>query len=312
MACFPGGIGHYFYGAAMQNPIKTDIMRKNGGLPNSPPFGKIIYRMLGALIVLPPVILICIEYVYPFILSFISSMQYQDGVSFGNYTYAFKVYGRDIFFTIYVSFLSLTFVMLIALFLGGYLTIKSNRIIEFLFKIPLFIPFVVVGHAMRTFLAPKGLLNSLLSQIHIVNLDDPPNFIYGAAGIVVSLAWKQMAFALLLVMSAFRSVDQSYLEAARNFGASTYKQITDFLLPISRGNISVTSILVVSSFLQNFSVVMMMGNGGGAKHIMLDIYHSINYLNDMPLANALGVISYLLALGAAVIYLREGLKKDEG
>jgi hypothetical protein len=30
----------------------------------------------------------------------------------------------------------------------------------------------------------------------------------------------------------------------------------------------------------------------------------------MTLANALGVISYLLALGAAVIYLQEGLKKD--
>jgi hypothetical protein len=45
---------------------------------------------------------------------------------------------------------------------------------------------------------------------------------------------------------------------------------------------------------------------------MIDIYHSITYLQDFPLANALGVISYLLALGAAVIYLKEGLKKDAG
>jgi ABC-type Fe3+ transport system permease subunit len=72
----------------------------------------------------------------------------------------------------------------------------------------------------------------------------------------------------------------------------------------------VASILIVTSFLQNFSVVMMMGNSGGAKHIMIDIYHSMTYLQDFPLANALGVISYLLALGAAVIYLKEGLKKD--
>lgn len=43
---------------------------------------------------------------------------------------------------------------------------------------------------------------------------------------------------------------------------------------------------------------------------MVDIYHIITYLNDMPLANALGVISYVLALGAAVIYLREGMKKN--
>jgi ABC-type Fe3+ transport system permease subunit len=237
-------------------------------------------------------------------------MGYKGELSIENYIYAFRVYGTDILFTIYVSLLSLICVMVIAVFLGGFLTIKSNRIIEFLFKIPLFIPFVVVGHAMRTFLAPKGLLNSLISQIGLIDLDNPPNFIYGAVGIVISLTWKQMALALLLVMSAFRSVDQSYLEAARNFGASAYRQIVDFLIPLSKGSLGVAAILIVTSFLQNFSVVMMMGNSGGAKHIMIDIYHIINYLQDMPLANALGVISYLLALGAAVIYLREGLKKD--
>jgi ABC-type Fe3+ transport system permease subunit len=271
---------------------------------------KSLYLVLGACIVLPPVLIISVEYIYPFLLSFISSLHAKDAISLENYAYAFRVYGRDILFTIYISVLSLVCVMLIAIFLGGYLTIKANRIIEFLFKIPLFIPFVVVGHAMRTFLAPKGLLNSMLSQIGLVNLEDPPNFIYGAVGIVISLTWKQMAFALLLVMSAFRSVDDSFLEAARNFGASTYRQIVDFLLPLCKGSLGVASILIVTSFLQNFSVVMMMGNSGGAKHIMIDIFHSINYLQDLPLANALGVISYLLALGAAIIYLREGLKKD--
>jgi ABC-type Fe3+ transport system permease subunit len=201
--------------------------------------------------------------------------------------------------------------MTIAIFLGGYLTIKSNRIIEFLFKIPLFIPFVVVGHAMRTFLAPKGLLNSLISLTGLINMDNPPGFIYGAPGIIISLTWKQTAFALLLVMSAFRSVDYSFLEAARNFGTSTFRQIVDFLLPLSKGSLGVTSILIITSFLQNFSVVMMMGNSGKAKHLMVDIYHTITYLQDMPLANAMGVISYLFALGAAVIYMRQGLKKDE-
>lgn len=271
---------------------------------------KVLYCILGSVIVAIPVALVCVEYVYPFIMSFISSLNFKGETSLGNYLYAFRVYGGDILFTVYVSLLALACVLAIAILLGGFLTIKSNRIIEFLFKIPLFIPFVVVGHAMRTFLAPKGLLNSLLSQIGLVNLSNPPSYIYGAVGIVISLTWKQMAFALLLVMAAFRSVDNSYLEAARNFGASTFRQIKDILLPLSKGSLGVSAILIVSSFLQNFSVVMMMGDSGGAKHIMVDIYHIINYLNDLPLANALGVISYLLALGAAIIYLRKGIKQD--
>jgi ABC-type Fe3+ transport system permease subunit len=271
---------------------------------------KIWYLVLGTIIVLPPVVIISVEYVHPFILSFISTLHYKGTISFGNYAYTVRIYGKDILFTMYVSAMSLVCVMTIAILLGGYLTIKSNRIIEFLFKIPLFIPFVVVGHAMRTFLAPKGLLNSLVSLTGLINMDNPPDFIYGAPGIIISLTWKQTAFALLLVMSAFRSVDHSFLEAARNFGASTFRQITDFLLPLSKGSLGVASILIVTSFLQNFSVVMMMGNSGKARHLMVDIYHTITYLQDMPLANAMGVISYLFALGAAIIYLKQGLKKN--
>jgi ABC-type Fe3+ transport system permease subunit len=263
-----------------------------------------------AVIVFVPTALVCVEYVYPFLCSFANSLHHDGAISLYNYEYALRVYGDDILFTLYVSLLSLLLVMTAAIFIGGWLIVHGNRFIEFLFKIPLFIPFVVVGHAMRTFLAPKGLLNAMLSQIGLVDLNNPPNIIYGALGIVISLTWKQMAFALLLVMGAYRSVDRSYLEAARNFGASTFRQITGILVPLSKGSVGVASVLIFSSFLQNFSTVMMMGNSGRNKHMMVDIYNIINYLNDLPLANALGVISYLLALGAATLYLREGMKKD--
>lgn len=263
-----------------------------------------------AVIIAVPLFLVCVEYIYPFILSFINSLQYKGSASLGNYAYALRVYGRDVLFTVYVSLLSLVCVMAIAIFAGGWLVIHKNRPLEFLFKVPLFIPFVVVGHAMRTFLAPHGLLNTLLSLTGLIDLDNPPNIIYGALGIVISLSWKQTAFALLLVMAAFQSVDKSYLEAARNFGANTWRQVTGFLLPLARGSIGVAAVLIFSSFLQNFSVVMMMGDNGKDKHMMVDIYSIINYQNNLPLANALGVISYVFALGAAIIYLREGMRKD--
>lgn len=267
--------------------------------------------LLRAMVVLAPVTLICVEYVYPFLLSVQSSLQKDGRISLKNYAYALSVYGPDILFTIYVCFLSLVLVLFLSIFIGGILTLHKNRFLEYVFKIPLFIPFVVVGHAMRTFLAPKGLLDSLLSQIGIIDINNPPNFIYGAVGIVIALTWKQLAFALLLVMSAFQSVDRSYLESARTLGAGTFRQIRDFLLPLSKSSIGVTAILLLTSFLQNFSVVMMMGDSGGSKHIMVDIYSILTYLNDLPLANALGVISYLLALGPAILYLTEGMKQHE-
>lgn len=271
---------------------------------------RFFYVLLGVMIILPAVILVLIVYVYPFIQSFISSFQLEGTFSFENYKYVSKIYLYDVFYTIIISVVSLLCVMLIAIIIGGYLTIGKNKVIEFMFKIPLFIPFVVVGHAIRTFLAPKGILNSLLSQIGLVNIDNPPDFIYGFTGTIIALTWKQMAFALLLTMGAFESVDKSFLEAARNFGASGFKQIKDILLPLSWGSIGVSVVLIYTSFLQNFSVVMMMGKGNGPQHLMIDIYHRITYLNDYGVANALGVISYILAMGAAIIYLRKVLRND--
>ncbi len=266
---------------------------------------ELLYKLLGAVIVLPAVLLILTEYVYPFIQSFITSLQVDGQFTWENYSYIFRIYGQDILYTIFVSAASLVVVLVVSIIVGGYLSLNENPFIEFMFKLPLFIPFVVVGHAMRTFLAPKGIVNSLLSLIGLINIDSPPEYAYGPIGTIIALSWKQIAFALLLIMSAFQSVDKSYLEAARNLGASKFRQIREILLPLSFGSIAVSSVLIFTSFLQNFSVVMMMGSGEGARHIMVDIYQQINYLNNMGVANALGSVSYLLALGAAIVYLRK-------
>ena len=76
--------------------------------------------------------------------------------------------------------------------------------VEFLLKVPLFVPFVVVGHALRVFWSPYV-----------------PGFSSSWAGIALALAWKHLGLAALLLLGAFRGVDESYLEAARQFGAGT-------------------------------------------------------------------------------------------
>jgi putative spermidine/putrescine transport system permease protein len=272
---------------------------------------KIADYILGAIIIVPAVLIVFIEYVVPFFRSLVTSLMVDNAFSLANYEVVKTQYLENIFYTIFLSVTSLFFVMLISVIVGGYLSIHTDKVIEFFFKIPLFIPFVVVGHAMRVFLAPKGLLNVLLAQIGLIDINNPPEIAFGAVGTIVALTWKQMAFALLLVMGAFRTVDKSYLEAARNFGASSLKQIRDILIPLSLPTIGVSAILIFTSFLQNFSVVMMMGKGSGPRHIMIDIYHRITYLNDLGVANALGTVSYILALGAAIIYLKRVLKKND-
>ncbi|QGP92331.1 Binding-protein-dependent transport system inner membrane component [Neomoorella glycerini] len=263
-----------------------------------------VERWAGVAVSAPALALVIALFCIPFLNSFFISFRREAQWTLGNYATVGRLYLGDILFTAGVSLIALVATLLVAVAIGGYLRLRPNRVVEFLFKIPLFIPFVVVGHAMRVFLAPHGLLNSALAQVGLVNLAAPPSIAFSWLGIVVALTWKNMAMALLLVLGAFRGVREEYLESARNVGAAEWRLVKDVLLPMAAGSVAVAAVLIFSSMLASFSIPLMIGSGKGAQMLMIDIYYRIIYQQDYGVANALGVISYLGATGAAIYYLR--------
>jgi putative spermidine/putrescine transport system permease protein len=265
---------------------------------------RLSHRLACLVIALPPLAIVVWLFFIPFLSSAYLSLLREDQWSLRNYYLVWRLYRYDILYTLWIAFFSLVSVLVIAIFLCGYLRIHTNRPVEFLFKIPLFIPFVVVGHAMRVLLAPKGTLNAALSQIGFVSMNDPPSIAFGWIGISVCLIWKNLALAVLLVLGSYRSVDETYLEAARNYGASTFQQIKDILLPMSKASLAVAGAFMFTSMLASFSVPLMIGSGEPPQMVMIDVFYRINYQMDYGTANALGVVSYLLAMGVAGYYLR--------
>jgi len=125
-------------------------------------------------VALPSLAVVVALFFVPFLRSAVTSFTDKAGNwTLQNYSTVWRLYAEDILFTIFVSAVSLVIVLIIAVLVSGFIRIYGGGLVEFLFKIPLFVPFVVVGHAMRVFLAPHGLLNSALAQVGLVNLDDP-------------------------------------------------------------------------------------------------------------------------------------------
>ena len=172
---------------------------------------RLSFRIASLVIALPPLAIVIWLFLIPFLSSAHLSLLRDEQWTLRNYHLVWRLYRYDILYTLWIAFVSLAAVLGIAVLLCGYLRVHTNRPVEFLFKIPLFIPFVVVGHAMRVLLAPKGTLNSVLSQVGLINLNDPPSIAFGWMGIAVSLIWKNLALAVLLVLGAYRSVDETYL-----------------------------------------------------------------------------------------------------
>jgi ABC-type Fe3+ transport system permease subunit len=204
-----------------------------------------------------------------------------------NYATVWRLYLRDVFYTIGVAAAGTVLTFAVAVPVCGWLRARAFGPVEFLLKIPLFVPFVVVGHALRVFLSPWA-----------------PGLPGSWTGIAVALAWKHLGLAVLLLLGAFRAVDESYLEAARNFGAGSVRITRDVLVPMAMPSLVVSAVLIVSSMLASFSIPLMMGRGGGAQMLMIDVYYRFGQHGDFETAAALGAVGYLLAMGAAVVYLR--------
>ena len=97
--------------------------------------------------------------------------------------------------------------------------------------------------------------------------------------------------------------ESQQLEAARNLGATRLRLLWGIVLPQVRGTLMVGMVLSFVTMLSVLSVPLMI-NPNSPTMITVDIAYRINTHGDYAVANALCLMSLLIAAGAAWIYLR--------
>jgi len=112
------------------------------------------------------------------------------------------------------------------------------------------------------------------------------------------------------MLGAFESISDSMIEAAQNLGCSRTRAILSILLPISSPTVMVAMVLTFVSTIGCLSIPLLVG---AAKPVMLpvDMSFRVTYFNDWGVANALGVISYLIVVALAYYYLTH-MTREEG
>ena len=214
-------------------------------------------------------------------------------------------------FTIGIVLLSTVLIGLIAIAIAGYLTLGENpravAILRWLYRWPLFIPFIVTGQVMRTFLAKNGMLNHVLIGSGLIEPLAAQSML-DWRGIVIAFVWKQAPFVTLLLAGAMASLEVQHIEAARNLGAKRLRVLIDIVLPQVRGTLLVGLVLSFVTMLSVLSVPLMI-NPNSPTMITVDVAYRISTLADYSVANALCLMSLIVAAGAAWFYLQHTAKK---
>jgi putative spermidine/putrescine transport system permease protein len=268
-------------------------------------------RLLGLILVLPALAVIVLLFLVPLAASVVGAFVADGRYGLANFEKAFALYTQDIIFTVVIVSFSAFVIGALSTAIAGYLTLGENpravAILRWLYRWPMFIPFIVVGQVLRTFLAKNGLMNNVLIGAGLITPMQASGML-DWRGIVIAFVWKQTPFVTLLLAGAMASIDRGTIEAARNLGASRLRILLEIVLP------QVTTTLVVGlilSFVTMMSVlsVPLMINAQSPTMITADIAFRINAYGDYGVANALGLISLGVTACVAWIYLRQTMKE---
>jgi putative spermidine/putrescine transport system permease protein len=270
-------------------------------------------RQLALLLIAPGLALIAVLFLYPLGCSLVSAFTGPEGgFSLQAFGKAFELYSGDILFTIVIVVTSCTLTALAAVAIAGTLTLAENPwvvgTLRALYRWPLFIPFIVAAQCMRTFLAKNGLMNNTFVSLGLMEPLQAVSYL-DWRGIIITFVWKQTPFVALLLAGALASLDRATLEAGRNLGASRLRILIELALPQVMPTLLVALVLSFVTMLSVLSVPMMVA-GSQPTMLTVDMAFRINAYGDYATANALGVITYLISAGAAILYLRHGMAKE--
>jgi putative spermidine/putrescine transport system permease protein len=267
-------------------------------------------RPVFLLLVAPAVAMILALFVYPLLCSLVSAFTAGDGrASLENFAKTFELYGTDIVFTLAIVAASSVLIGLFAAAIGGYLVLGAHpaavALLKWLYRWPLFVPFIVAAQCMRSFLAKNGMLNNTLDALGVVDVGTLSGLL-DWRGIIVTFVWKETPFVALLVAGAMAALDRAGIEAARNLGASGVRILAEIIMPQVAGVMTVALVLAFVTMLSVLSVPIMI-SGGTPTMITVDMAFRVNSYSDYGVANALGFISYLIAGSVGWAYVRRSV-----
>ncbi len=286
-------------------------------MPGRPSFEKrsgmsLSQRHLALILIAPGLVLVAALFLYPLCFSLVSAFSKDGRFTLEWFAKAFELYSTDMVFTVVIVVTSCALTALAAIVIAGTLTLGENRWIvgtlKALYRWPLFIPFIVAAQCMRTFLAKNGLMNNSFVSLGLMEPLQAVSYL-DWRGIIATFVWKQTPFVALLLAGALASIDRATLEAGRNLGASRLRVLIELALPQVMQTLLVALVLSFVTMLSVLSVPLMV-SGSQPTMLTVDMAFRINAYGDYATANALGVITYLISAGAAILYLRRGLSQE--
>jgi spermidine/putrescine transport system permease protein len=218
-----------------------------------------------------------------------------------NYIATFTEYGDVLLNTLFIGLSIAVITTLLAFAFAFAIRFRAGRfgdLLLLLTLITLFGGYLVKIYAWKSILGRDGIINAALAWLGLI--DEPLTFfIYSANGVVITLAYFLLPFAVLPIYGNMRAIPDALIEAARDLGASAYRASRDIVLPLCERGISAAFLLSFLISVGDYVTPRYVGGGASMMGHFIETQFSFGF--NWPMGSAMAFT--LMAASLAVFCL---------
>jgi spermidine/putrescine transport system permease protein len=272
-------------------------------------------RLLSALPLWPAIFVFLALFVVPlayfFVVSFwiVRARIMRPAFSVKNYVETINLYGDVLVNTLAIAFGIAILTTLLAFLFAYAIRFKLGRYANlFLLTtlITLFGGYLVKIYAWKSILGSDGVLNKALIGLGLI--DAPVNaLVYSVNGVVITLTYFLLPFAVLPIYGSLRAINDATLEAARDLGAGPWAVMRDVVLPQCQTGLMTA--FTLSFLISVGDYVTPRFVGGGAALMGTFIENQFSFGFNWPLGSAMAFTTMFATL-LLVVIMREILRRS--
>jgi len=170
-----------------------------------------------------------------------------------------------------------------------------------LFTAPLWTSFLLRIYAWMIILRPTGILASACESLKI----PAPQLMYNYGAVLLGMVYNYLPYMVLPLYAALEKLDQTYLEAAADLGATPVQSFAKVTVPLSSRGIVAGCIMVFIPALGDYVTPDLLG---GAKTMFIGnlIQNQFLTIRDWAFGSAVSTILIVIVGVAVWIYLKYG------
>lgn len=183
--------------------------------------------------------------------------------------------------------------------------VAGIRLLRFLFRLPLVVPYLVGAAMVVALFANGGMIARILFALGAIeSTGEFPRILFssGGWGIMLVYLFKQVPFTFIVISAVLAGLGPQYEEAARTLGATRFQAFRFVVLPRIMPGVVTSSLLVFAFNFQSYEIPYLLG-ATFPNTLPVEALRRFNVPDVTRRPEAMAYVVVITVLSGAVLYL---------